>query len=254
MLLEESEYGESWTVTQLMTFFLCLETVLERDRASQNRGETPFSSAGRRAMWRAPLLAGAGDGTPAPWPSRGGRAHKCHLSHEDVRGGRSWAHRRFWKLGVRSFEWARARPGAATPLSHQKGTSERAKPRTPGHPRPMWEGRDSRVRLGAWGSSKLRQEGRELPGAARMQRRTGGREVLGADAEREPSEPTSHHRQPLCWESAVWDGCGARTQDSESPLLGPRIREGAALCPVEVRGAPPGGCLVGSCSGPCSSS
>lgn len=27
-MLEESEYGESWTVTQLMTFFLCLETVL----------------------------------------------------------------------------------------------------------------------------------------------------------------------------------------------------------------------------------
>lgn len=37
MLLEESEYGESWTVTQLMTFFLCLETVLERDRANQNQ-------------------------------------------------------------------------------------------------------------------------------------------------------------------------------------------------------------------------
>lgn len=57
-MLEESEYGESWTVTQLMTFFLCLETVLERDRADQNREVR--RPRFRPAAGRAPLRAGQG--------------------------------------------------------------------------------------------------------------------------------------------------------------------------------------------------
>lgn len=103
--------------------------------------------------------------------TRGGRAHKCHLSHEDVREGRSRAHRRFWKLRGRRFEWAWALPGAATP-SHQKGTSEQAKPRTPG--------RCGRAERG----SGWRQEGQEHPGAPRSSQdaeRDGEREVPGAD-------------------------------------------------------------------------
>lgn len=118
MLLEESEYGESWTVTQLMTFFLCLETVLEGDRANQKREVRHASGSGRPAgRGKSPSSCRAGDEAEqraGRGHTQGGRAHKCHLSHEDVREGRSRAHGRFWKLRVRCFEWPWALAGAAT--------------------------------------------------------------------------------------------------------------------------------------------
>lgn len=61
-----------------------------------------------------------------------------------------------------------------------------------------------------------------------MQRRVGEREVPGADPTHGSDVLTSHHRQPLCWESAAGMAVVPAPRTSASPLLGepgPRIGE-----------------------------
>lgn len=175
------------------------------------------------------------EGTEQSGEGRGGtragrQGTQCHLSHEDVREGRSPAHRRFWKLRGRRFEWAWALPGAATPLSRQKGSPEQTKPRTPGHPRPVWErataGKEEQSEARGWKPPELRQEG------SQDAKRGGEREVSGAD----PTHGSdvlrkSHHRQPLCWEGAAGRAVvpAPRPRRVPSGEPGPRMGRGGTV-------------------------